>query len=337
MADSDDLLAPFADLLHELSAGASATRLVPSLESIAAQLLKGPVRLELNPQSSTGGVPVHGTDGRQLGWLVVEESRRPGAESIAAIAGRILDWEPAARHISDLIAARTVLREMLPQHPLQAGPYYVQGWLEPARYIGGDCFDYLHRGNQLCFLLADAVGHSLAATMLSLECRALWRAFSRSDDSNRVAALLNSIMSDDERANDRFVAACLGALDIESGALTFTCCGLAPYFMQTSDGVLSVVEVADPPLGIVEDYRYRTQTAVLKPGDRAVFITDGVTEWIGPEGELFGSERLMALLREGAGEPPEALLERLRASLDEFSAGTAQRDDAAALVLWHRG
>lgn len=332
---SEPPLKLFVELMEEFAGEANLEQLRHLLESVARIYLGEKTRLTLSRRKpSPEALPLLGYDGKRLGWLKPGHTDHPGAPTLAAVAGLLLDWGPSPAPVGELIAARNVLRQMLPHGELRSPPYHVHGWLQPAHFVGGDCFDFLQRDNQLCFLLADAVGHGLASTMMALECRALWRAFCRTEDGDRIALLLNGLLSQDERSDEQFVAACIGNLDTATGTLTYTCCGLAPCFLQSRKKGVRVDSLADPPLGVFGNTPYTPRTIVLRPGDRAVFVTDGVIERANNAGKNFGEQRLAQLLRDTAGEPPDLALERLKASLDQFAEGADPSDDAAALMVW---
>jgi serine phosphatase RsbU (regulator of sigma subunit) len=78
--------------------------------------------------------------------------------------------------------------------------------------------------------------------------------------------------------------------------------------------------------------RLAVQKIRLGPGDAAVFYTDGITEARGPDGSIFGEERLRALLRSCAGIDASAIAQRLRDVTLEYGEGCT-RDDLAVLVL----
>jgi len=84
-------------------------------------------------------------------------------------------------------------------------------------------------------------------------------------------------------------------------------------------------------LGVFPDWEYREEHVDLEPGDRLVLFTDGITEIANAEGEEFGEERLMELLRANRALDAEAMQKRVMAAIAEFSGGNFQ-DDATLIV-----
>jgi serine phosphatase RsbU (regulator of sigma subunit) len=98
------------------------------------------------------------------------------------------------------------------------------------------------------------------------------------------------------------------------------------------DGRVDEIELAaDPPFGIVPDIGYRVQPALLLPGDRVVFVTDGVLERNADTADVVG---LVAAT--GDLHPREVVQEINRAVLRAVDGKL--RDDATALCLdWYGG
>jgi anti-sigma regulatory factor (Ser/Thr protein kinase) len=72
---------------------------------------------------------------------------------------------------------------------------------------------------------------------------------------------------------------------------------------------------------------------ILKPGDTILFYTDGITEAQSPEGELFGLNRLLQIVKTKAHEPPEILQQHIKAEISNFRRDSLSRDDATLLVV----
>jgi sigma-B regulation protein RsbU (phosphoserine phosphatase) len=85
-------------------------------------------------------------------------------------------------------------------------------------------------------------------------------------------------------------------------------------------------------LGVFLDPGLRVEHARLSPGDAAVFYTDGITEARGPDGSIFGEERLRSLLSSCVGLDAQDIAERLKNVTLEYGEGNP-RDDLAVLVL----
>ena len=93
------------------------------------------------------------------------------------------------------------------------------------------------------------------------------------------------------------------------------------------------VNATGVPLGVLRDDVPGTDAVRLGPGDVVVVATDGLSEASSPDGELFGHERLMALIESMAAAPATAIADELFAAVAEFAAGQPQADDQTLLVV----
>ena len=84
---------------------------------------------------------------------------------------------------------------------------------------------------------------------------------------------------------------------------------------------------------------YDTAHLTLAPGDTLYLYTDGVTEALNPEEELFGEDRLRAALNDPQAIhlPVAQLLPYLRAALEQYARGAEQADDITMLGITYRG
>ena len=88
---------------------------------------------------------------------------------------------------------------------------------------------------------------------------------------------------------------------------------------------------ADPPFGIVAGHEFEVQQLPLEPGDRLMFLTDGMLE------RNVSTVDLPALLTAGAKMHPREAVQHLVRTILE-AAGGELKDDAAAMCLdWHGG
>jgi sigma-B regulation protein RsbU (phosphoserine phosphatase) len=86
-------------------------------------------------------------------------------------------------------------------------------------------------------------------------------------------------------------------------------------------------------LGAIENGEYSSRTLSIDSGDVIVMYTDGVTESINEKEELFGEDRLKAIIRENARLSSQEILDRILSGVLEFSGDMPQFDDITLLVV----
>jgi serine phosphatase RsbU (regulator of sigma subunit) len=226
-----------------------------------------------------------------------------------------------------------IQQRLLPQaRTCEAAAFTLAGWLEPAASIGGDTFDYSLARDSLHLSLTDAMGHGVGAALTASVCLAGLRGARRRGMSlleqaavTNTALVEHAITSSD---ND-FVTGLLGRLDLVSGSLEIVNAGhVLPYLLRGSDLITLDLPV-DLPLGLFADSAYGTSRMDLVPGDRLVFVTDGMLERHVSSIDLPGAIRATRDLH-----PREVV--RALADSALAAAGHALEDDATLLCLdWH--
>jgi len=112
--------------------------------------------------------------------------------------------------------------------------------------------------------------------------------------------------------------------------------GAGPECAEPEGGFsISVIQAEGFPLGLFPNAKYDELTIACKPGDVLVFFSDGILDAENAEGDMFGTERLEAVLREhpSACNSAQATVDAILAAVSEFQAGTAHFDDETLVVL----
>jgi sigma-B regulation protein RsbU (phosphoserine phosphatase) len=130
----------------------------------------------------------------------------------------------------------------------------------------------------------------------------------------------------------RFVTAFFGIL-APDGKLTTCNAGHNYPILVRRNGERQELEAGGVPLGILETDDFKQETVQLHPGDTLVTYSDGISEAVNVDGEMFGEERLYDILDESLGFEAEALLDRIHERVRVFSEGHPQADDITLLIL----
>ena len=241
----------------------------------------------------------------------------------------LFEWGQRSQPFS---LAAEIQRRLLPTSlTCEAGQFTVAGALEPAGNVGGDTFDYALDRDTLHVSLTDAMGHEEEAALLATLLVASLRNSRRGGATlAEQAARANSALLEHARP-DQFVTGQLLRLNLAAGTAAMVNAGHpAPFCLR--DGRVHRVELAaDPPFGIVPDVGYRVQPLTLLPGDRVVFVTDGVLERNAATAGVIG-----LIAASGDLHPREVVQEITRAVVRAVDGRL--RDDATALCLdWYGG
>ena len=205
--------------------------------------------------------------------------------------------------------------------------------MEPAREVGGDLYDYFIQGGRLYFCIADVSGKGVPASLFMAVVRNLFRAAGKQELlPDEIARRINDILSD---GNEQlmFVTMFIGAIDLETGRLDFCNCGHNPPVVLPHDGKPVFLSCkANTSIGILPDARFEGEYVDGFKDTPLFLYTDGLNEAENPDHELFGSDRLLAIL----GEPytdAETVVKRMQKAISAHVAGADASDDLTMLCL----
>ncbi|MEX0658246.1 MAG: PP2C family protein-serine/threonine phosphatase [Egibacteraceae bacterium] len=226
--------------------------------------------------------------------------------------------------------------ELLPPLTFSDGRVTISGVLEPSHRVAGDTFDYALNDGCLHLLVIDAMGHGFEATLMATVVIGVYRHARR-----RGLTLPETYAAMDDAINrqfglDQFVTGQLAELDTATGQLRWLNAGHPPPLLTRGQHVIGGLSCEPTlPIGfggaVVEVVEYQ-----LEPGDRLVFVTDGVLEARAPDGDFFGEARLgdQLLRATMADEPAPETVRRLTSAVMEHQDGPLRDDATVVLVEW---
>ena len=229
--------------------------------------------------------------------------------------------------------AAEIQRRLLPSaFTCEAGSFTLSAWLEPAANVGGDTFDYSLGRDVLHLSITDAMGHGAASALTATLCVGSLRNTRRQGATLlEQAAAANDALAEhtDGLEIEGFVTGMLGRLDLATGTLALVNAGHVAPYLSRGGRVTSVEVPPGLPLGLFAGEPYEELAFPLEPGDRLVFVTDGMLE---------RRAAVIDLVAEIANTRDLHPRETTRLLADAVLAATGQvlADDATLLVLdWH--
>jgi len=135
-----------------------------------------------------------------------------------------------------------------------------------------------------------------------------------------------------------FVTIFYGILNTRTGDVQFSYGAHNPPFIKRKEGeVERISQDSGFLLGMMDDMEYDVHKVTLRPGDTILLYTDGVTEAMNGNADLFEESRLVDALKRSNGAPLPEMLKGIQEDLLRFTAGTTQSDDITMLALQYRG
>jgi PAS domain S-box-containing protein len=246
------------------------------------------------------------------------------------------------RQEQDRRIARRIQEGLLPKAVPTFAGFQISGRSAPAQDVGGDCFDFLplRVGGEECLgvLVADASGHGIGAALLVGQARAHLRALALAcADVGTLLTLSNRRLASD-LVTDHFVTLILLRLDPRTHSLLYASAGHWPgYVLDRWGRTKAVLAGTGGPLGIDPAGEFPTgPPATLEPGGLVFLFTDGIVEAASPDGQPFGLERTLGIVRAHQHETPDAILDALFDGVSHFS-GHHLQDDITAVILKAEG
>jgi len=156
-------------------------------------------------------------------------------------------------------------------------------------------------------------------------------------DAGKIVTEMNKDLCVDN-STTMFVTFFLGIIDIRSGEVQYSNAGHNPPFVIRKDGSLEKLgKVHGTPLGVFETDPYPADRLTLSQGDSIVLYTDGVTEAVNLDNELYEDERLSTSILKTSGLNPEEGISLIYRDVCSFAEGTEQADDITMLILNFKG
>lgn len=235
----------------------------------------------------------------------------------------------------ELEIANTIQQRLVPTAAPPCDDYDFAWHTLAAKSIGGDYVDFLtDDGGELGAIVADASGHGINSALLMTSFRANYRSGAVRHGPGELAATLNESVVHEVGPTGMFITAALLRIDPARRQMTLCSAGHNPVLLwRAARNAVEAIESHGPPMGFVPGVRYTTSTATLEPGDVVLLYTDGITEATDAELEMFGEERLAALLQQHAAGPAQGVLDAALQALATFTGREHHDDDVTLLVI----
>jgi sigma-B regulation protein RsbU (phosphoserine phosphatase) len=133
----------------------------------------------------------------------------------------------------------------------------------------------------------------------------------------------------------RYATMFFGILDQE-GHLEFINAGHPSPFLIRRGAAEEAFTEGSYPVGLVPEAQYAAVCLKLEPGDTLVLFSDGVTEAMDPDEQLFGVPRLKQVLTGQTECPLENLQKCVLEAVENFTRGAHQADDLTLLIVRYR-
>ncbi len=245
---------------------------------------------------------------------------------------------------SEIQIAAEMQRDLCPKVVPQIRGTDLCGYMEPAREVGGDYYDFVEDpeapGELLAIVVGDVSGKGLGAGIVAVMARCFLRSMLGAygmEDPSQLLSYLNALLTAELKPG-KFMTMLLMMWDARTGSARYAAAGHENIIVwRAATRRAEVIQSGGRPLGISASIPAPTANSELRvgPGDTLVLYTDGVTEAMNAKEEEFTLERLVAVVDRTGGQPA-AVVEK--AILDEVAQhrGAHEVSDDITMVILRR-
>jgi len=245
--------------------------------------------------------------------------------------------EEEQRMERDLDMARKVQLRLMPSRPPKLERAEIAAQFMAARSIGGDVYDFLDYGpGRTALAVGDVSGKAAPAALYAALVSGILRSLAPQhlSPAEMLAALNDQLQ--ERKLDSQYVTMLMAVWDDSNQTLQIANAGsVQPLFVSSgsSNREVKTIQAEGFPLGLFPNAEYEEFTLSTRPGDLIVFFSDGIVDAVNDAGEMFGDERLNAVLKSQAHSTAAATVDAILKAVTDFQAGTDHFDDETVVVL----
>lgn len=322
-----------------------------SAESVVIQGLRAVVAIPLFAVPHASSEESQMLAQGQLLGAVYLDSRRPAAfsnldrqilDALGGQAASILDnarlverERERQRMEQELEIGRNIQQGLLPQGLRDFPHIEVSGIQYPCQEVGGDYFDVFPMSeDRTAFLIADVSGKGLGAALLTTMLLGALSGMTLGVEPAKVLQHINRFLCE-HAVVGRYATLFFAILD-SAGGLEFINAGHPSPLLLRGDSIVELYTEGSFPVGLVEEAEFASTRRQLEPGDTLVLFTDGVTEALDSDKQLFGYERLQQAAVGGSEKTIGELQQSILDAVAAFCRGAEAADDVTLLTVRYR-
>ena len=232
--------------------------------------------------------------------------------------------------------AKQIQLSLLPESPPNLPGVQIAFLSVAAEHVGGDYYDFFVRDERIVdAVIADVSGHNVGAALIMVETRSVLRAqVNISNSPGTILANLNDLLYDDLTRAELFITMFYIKYDTISQWLTYSSAGHnTPLLYRSSDGSCQLLDAEGLIIGVKSGVLFEEKSILLDPGDILLLYTDGLTETSNSKGEMYGLERLSALLIDLHEEPLQNMIDLIYRDMISFAENFNLSDDVSMVAI----
>jgi sigma-B regulation protein RsbU (phosphoserine phosphatase) len=242
---------------------------------------------------------------------------------------RLVQAEEAGRRYQQELSIAASIQQRLMAVTIPEVPFAkLAGRNLSCKEIGGDFFDAVNTEQGLTIVLADVSGKGVSAALLASTLQGMiYSQLTAGMPLTEIVTAVNRFFTD-KNIGEKYATVIIARVR-DDGDLEYVNCGHVQPLV-VSNGDVQRPAHGNLPVGLLPDAKYESAHCQLKPGDRLVLVTDGVTEAENARGDFFEDSRLELAAKTGT-------LEQIFTAISSFCSGTPLNDDCTVVELVYTG
>ncbi|MFN7930963.1 MAG: SpoIIE family protein phosphatase [Blastocatellia bacterium] len=258
-----------------------------------------------------------------------------GVAAIRIENTRLLELQAEQERLAnELSVASEIQLRLHPANPPRISGYDMIGVSFPCYEVGGDYFDFIERKDgRYVVALGDVSGKGTGAALLMSSLHAAVRAYITTPASAaEIVSQINQYIYDNTPSN-RYITFIYSELNPKTHELTFVNAGHNPPLLVRASGQVEKLDAGGFPVGIMPFGTYDQSATSLQPGDVMIVYSDGVTESVNEEGDEFGEQQLIDVIRKNLTRTAAGVRDRIDEALTRFVGKAKSVDDLTMVIV----
>ena len=235
------------------------------------------------------------------------------------------------RRIAELDVASKIQLSTLPSNSYDDNIINIKAFIQPAKIVGGDFYDYFYNKDDFIFVVADVSGKGIPASLFMMKAKVLIKSKVLSGHSLEDAIKEVNIELNNNNTESLFVTAFIGAYNHKKNELRFINAGHEKPYIIHNGKLIKLEGDSNYVLGIVDDVDFIEEKIAFDNGDIFFGFTDGLNESINNSKEEFGYNRIEDILSNSNIKSLEELIDLFYQKHIEFIQNEEQFDDITML------
>jgi len=246
----------------------------------------------------------------------------------------ISEWKRRILIENELTIAKKIQESFLPKKLPEISGIDISCSMFTARQVGGDLYDFCEFSPDLFgVMIGDVSGKGVPASLFMAMVIGAFRSFAKPGESPEGVLINLNKKILNESSSNLFVTAFYAIFDLKEKEIIYSNGAHLPVMHLTPAGAITLMDCDEGmPLGLMEG-PYLKKTVKFEPGDIFVFYTDGITEAMDASSELYGAERLEAVVKASKGISAKSILSAIEKDVRMFEPKSKQHDDMTLIVI----